>query len=82
MKPPQSPSLPYSSLRSLSCSITSSARKFDVMLDSKLKPQTCFFHLCTISKIKCVLTGPDLEKIINAVIFSRLDLLLLTPLCA
>ncbi len=35
--------------------------------------QLCFMHLRTISKIKPILSHPDLEKVIHALIFSRLD---------
>ncbi len=81
INPPQSPCPLQSSLGPLSSNITSTARNLGVIFDSNLNfksyvtkvTQTCFFHLRTISKIKPALTRPDLEKVINALIFSRLD---------
>lgn len=35
--------------------------------------QSCFFHIRTIGKIKTKLTKSDLEKVIHALIFYRLD---------
>ena len=65
----------------LSVNIKPTARNLGVHFDSDLTfiphvnklVQSCFYHLRSISKIKHMLTPPDLEKVIHAFIFSRLD---------
>jgi len=81
INPPQSIAHFQQSLGPLSTNLSSSARNLGVIFDSHLNfkihinkvTQSCFFHLRTISKIKPILTRSDLEKVTNALIFSRLD---------
>ena len=69
------------SLCPLSGNIKPTARNLGVILDSDFTfiahinkvVQSCFLHIRTISKIKHFLSQPDLEKVIHALIFSRLD---------
>ena len=79
--PPNNISHYQQALGPLSVNIKPTARNLGVHFDSDLTfiphinklVQSCFYHLRSISKIKHMLTPPDLEKVIHALIFSRLD---------
>ena len=65
----------------LSTNIKPTARNLGVLFDTELTfiphinklVQSCFYQLRSVSRIKHMLTPPDLEKVIHAFIFSRLD---------
>ena len=69
------------STHSLSVNIKPTARNRGVLFDTELffiphinkLVQSCFYQLRSVSRIKHMLTPPDLEKVIHAFIFSRLD---------
>ena len=79
--PPQSIPFLHSQLGNLSQNVKSVARNLGVMFDSSLSfnhqvtkvIQSCFFQLRNIAKIKSFLSYSDLEKVIHAFIYSRLD---------
>ena len=74
-------SLITNSLGPLSSNIKPAARNLGVIFDLDLTfdkhiktvVQSCYLQLRTISKIKPILSHSDLEKVIHAFIFSRLD---------
>uniref|UniRef100_A0A3Q3FRJ7 Reverse transcriptase domain-containing protein n=1 Tax=Labrus bergylta TaxID=56723 RepID=A0A3Q3FRJ7_9LABR len=79
--PPNTTHISKSSLGPLFTNVQPTARNLGVTFDCNLTfeshiktvVRSSFFHLRTISKIKTILTQRDLEKIIHALIFSRLD---------
>uniref|UniRef100_A0A3Q3ET90 Reverse transcriptase domain-containing protein n=1 Tax=Labrus bergylta TaxID=56723 RepID=A0A3Q3ET90_9LABR len=79
--PPNTTHISKSSLGPLFTNVQPTARNLGVTFDCNLTfeshiktvVRSSFFHLRTISKPKTILTQRDLEKIIHALIFSRLD---------
>ena len=79
--PPSSTISLHSQLGPLAANITPAARNLGVIFDFNLSfnkhistvVQSCYFQLRNISKIKSFLSPPDLEKVIHALISSRLD---------
>ena len=61
--------------------ITNRARNLGVVMDSdlntnshfKTSTKSAFYHLKNISRIKGLMSQQDLEKLVHAFIFSRLD---------
>lgn len=79
--PPDSVNTITTNLGSLAPLVKPCAKDLGVFLDSSFKldkqvnfvVKSCFFQLRTIAKIKPILCFKDLERVINSLIFSRLD---------
>lgn len=71
----------HNCLDSMSANVTPIAKNLGVLLDSDLRLEaqvktvvrTCFFHIRNIHRIRPILSTPNLHKVVNALISSRLD---------